>query len=203
MKDQTKEKNPLAWEEVSCEHVICDEWMDLRRKAYRFPDGKIFSPFYNYSRRDYSVIVATDTEGRFICVKQFRHGIEEVTTEFPAGGIERSGRSEYRKGHGGDVADSESALAAARRELLEETGYASDEWSPLIVIPSNASIADNYAYLFRAKNCEKIGSQKLDETEFLNIVTYSEKELEALILSGGFQQAVHVMGYYLAKDRAG
>ncbi len=193
-------KDKLAWEEVKCEHVIKDEWMDLRRKAYRFPDGSVFEPFYNYSRRDYVVIVATDTEGRYICVRQFRHGIEEVTTEFVAGGIERSGSTEYRKDRG-NIGDAETAIAAARRELMEETGYASDEWTPLLKIPSNATVADNFAYIFRAKNCEKVGSQKLDSTEFIDVVTYSKEELEALILSGGFQQAVHVMGYYLNKDR--
>ena len=80
----------LAWEEISCEHLIQDEWIDFRRSAYRFPDGSVYEPFYSYSRRNFAVIVATDTEGNYICVKQFRQGIREVTTEFTAGGIERT-----------------------------------------------------------------------------------------------------------------
>ena len=47
-------------------------------------------PFYSYSRKDYVVIVASDTDGRFLCVRQFRQGIRQVTNEFPAGGIERT-----------------------------------------------------------------------------------------------------------------
>ena len=76
----------LAWEEVSVEHIVQDKWIDFRRAAYRFPDGTTFSPYYNYSRRSYVVIVASDEEGNYLCVRQYRHGIGQVTTEFVAGG---------------------------------------------------------------------------------------------------------------------
>ena len=79
----------LAWKEISRKTLIHNEWIDFRESAYQFPDGSVFKPFYSYSRRDYVVIVATDEEGRYICVRQYRQGIKEVTTEFPAGGIER------------------------------------------------------------------------------------------------------------------
>ena len=89
-----EERAALTWEVVSLEHTLQDEWIDFRTVAYRFPDGSTFSPFYSYSRRSYVVIVASDPEGRYLCVRQFRHGIGEVTTEFPAGGIETGG-AEY------------------------------------------------------------------------------------------------------------
>ena len=78
----------LIWEEISTEHIVQDEWIDFRRSAYRFPDGKIWQPYYSFTRRNYAVVVATDEEGRVICVRQFRQGIRQVTTEFPAGAIE-------------------------------------------------------------------------------------------------------------------
>lgn len=192
------DRDELAWEEVSTEHIIQDEWIDFRRSAYRFPDGTVFEPYYSYSRRDYVVIVASDCDGNYICVRQFRQGIREVTTEFPAGGLERSDGKEYRSGNGDDL--SEDALAAAKRELLEETGYASDEWTHLITIPSNATLADNYAHVYMAKNCSKVGGQNLDETEFLNVELHTEQEIGELIRTGRFQQAVHVMAWLLAKD---
>jgi len=193
--EENNVKDPLAWEEVSCEHIVKDEWIDFKKLAYRFPDGKVFEPYYSYSRKNYVVIVASDEEGRFICVRQFRHGIMEVTTEFPAGGIERKDNKEY--GDSGDEA-SEDALVAAKRELLEETGYESDEWSHLITVPSNATIADNYAYIYRAKDCRKVSGQSLDETEFLNVKRYKPEEIEDMIFSGKFQQAVHIMAWLLA-----
>ena len=190
-------QNDLMWEEISTEHIIQDKWIDFRRSAYRFPDGSVFEPYYSYSRRDYVVIVASDTDGKYLCVRQFRQGIKQVTTEFPAGGIERTDGKEY--GAGCDSSESELALEAAKRELLEETGYVSDEWTHLLTVPSNATISDNYAYIFTAKNCRKSGEQNLDETEFLNVIKYSAIEIEEMISKGDFQQAVHIMAWLLAQ----
>lgn len=192
-------RDELAWQEVSTEHIVQDEWIDFRRSAYRLPDGSVFEPYYSFSRRDYVVIVATDCDGNYLCVRQFRQGIKEVTTEFPAGGLERSDGREYRAG--GEDGFSEDALDAAKRELLEETGYLSDEWSHLITVPSSATIADNYAHVYMAENCRKVGGQKLDETEFLNVELHTEQELEELVLTGGFQQAVHIMAWLLTREK--
>ncbi len=196
----------LTWEEVITEHIIQDEWIDFRRSAYRLPDGKVFEPFYSFSRRDYVVIVASDCDGNYLCVRQFRQGIKEVTTEFPAGGLERSDGREYGGGAGAAVSGteaagmsaSEDALAAAKRELLEETGYMSSEWTHLLTIPSNASISDNYAHIYMAKNCRMAARQHLDETEFLHVELHTPQEIQELIRTGRFQQAVHVMAWLLA-----
>lgn len=190
------DREDLAWEEVSTEHIVKNEWIDFRKSAWRFPDGTVFEPYYSYSRRDYAVIVASDTEGRYICVKQFRQGIRGVTTEFPAGGMERSDGREYREGTKNNCG--EDALAAAKRELLEETGYESEEWTHLLTVPSNATIADNYAYVFMAENCRKKAEQKLDETEFLKVELHTADEIESMISSGKFQQSVHIMAWLLA-----
>lgn len=190
-------KENLMWEEISTEHVVRDEWIDFRRSAYRFPDGKVFEPFYTYSRKDYVVIVATDEDGNYLCVRQFRQGIKKVTTEFPAGGIERTDGVEY--GTGQDASLAEDALKAAQRELLEETGYVSENWNHLLTVPSNATMADNYAHIFTARNCRRLGGQSLDETEFLNVRNYTEAQIEKKIYRGDFQQAVHILAWMLAK----
>lgn len=186
----------LAWEEIRTEHIVQDKWIDFRRSAYRFPDGSVFEPYYSYSRRDYVVIVASDEEGNYLCVRQFRQGIKKVTTEFPAGGIERMDGRQYRSG---DDSAAEDALEAARRELLEETGYETDDLRHLLTVPSNATIADNYAHIFVAKNCRKSGEQHLDDTEFLNVRKYSAAEIEEKINKGDFQQAIHIMAWLLAQ----
>lgn len=222
MSEKQMNRDDLIWEEVKTEHIVQDEWIDFRRSAYRFPDGTVFEPYYSYSRRDYVVIVASDEEENYICVRQFRQGIGEVTTEFVAGGLERTDGKEYRSGESsaekaaagsgavGAAGDSsagvcgaaEDALEAAKRELLEESGYASDEWTHLLTIPSNATIADNYAYLYCATNCRKVSGQHLDETEFLNVELHSKEEIEELIRTGKFQQMAHVAAWYLAKEQA-
>jgi ADP-ribose pyrophosphatase len=189
--------NDLEWKEISCEHLVQDEWIDFRRSAYRLPDGSVFEPFYSYSRRNFVVIVATDEEGNYICVKQYRHGIQRVTTEFCAGGIERTDGKEYG---GKQDGASEDALAAAKRELEEETGYASAEWRHLFTVPAQPTIADNFAIIFEAKNCRKISSQHLDETEFLNTVLLSREELAGYIEDGSFPQPVHILGLMLSEQ---
>ena len=198
------EREKLAWEPVKTEHIVQDRWIDFRKTEFRMPDGSLLGPFYNYSRRSYVVIIASDEAGRFLCVRQYRQGIGRVTTEFPAGGIEPGG------GSGQDVApdfitqpdegaDEEEALEAAVRELREETGYVSDCWSHVITAPSDATISDNYAHIFRAKNCRKAGGQELDDSEYLHVELKSPEQIDGLIREGGFQQIVHMLGWILVK----
>lgn len=198
------ERKKLAWEPVKTEHIVQDRWIDFRKTEFRMPDGSLLGPFYNYSRRSYVVIIASDEAGRFLCVRQYRQGIGRVTTEFPAGGIEPGG------GSGQDVApdfitqpdegaDEEEALEAAVRELREETGYVSDCWSHVITAPSDATISDNYAHIFRAKNCRKAGGQELDDSEYLHVELKSPEQIDGLIREGGFQQIVHMLGWMLVK----
>lgn len=186
----------LAWEELETEHIVQDEWIDFRKSSFRYPDGRVYGPFYSYSRRDYAVIVASDEEGQFLCVRQYRQGIRLVTNEFPAGGIERLAGPENRSRE-----YVEDALEAAKRELAEETGYVSVDWAHLLTVPSNATLADNYAYVFRARNCRKEKAQKLDETEMLRVQKHSAEEIDKMIHKGEFQQAVHVMAWLLAKEK--
>ena len=207
---ESPDRPDLVWEELSTEHIITDEWIDFRKSTYRFPDGRVFEPYYSYSRRDYVVIVASDENGRFLCVRQFRQGIREVTTEFPAGCIERKDGSGYRSPDSPALtaaADGEKpfpitpseALKAAKRELQEETGYVSDDWTYLLTVPSNATLGDNYACVYRAKNCRRVTEQHLDETEYLNMEIHTSEEIEHLIRIGKFQQAIHVMAWLLAQ----
>lgn len=191
-----EKQEKLAWRPVKVEHLVQDEWMDFRRVAYEFPDGTVFSPYYNYSRRHYCVVVATLPDGEYLCVRQYRHGIRKVTVEFVAGGIEGE-----ISGEGRERPSLEEALAAAKRELSEETGYVSEEWEHLITIPSNPTLADNYAYVFRARNCVKQGEKHLDETEFLDYETHTGEEIREMIREEAFPQAIHVMAFLLGGDR--
>jgi ADP-ribose pyrophosphatase len=184
----------LIWEEIRREQVVRDRWIDLRRSAYRFPDGRVFEPYYSYTRRDYAVVAARTGEGRYICVRQFRQGIRRVTVEFPAGGIEpvdalQAGENRW-----------EEALAAAKRELREETGYESDCWTRLMRVPASASISDNYAYLFAAENCRKTGGQKLDEMELLRAEEHTAEEIEEMIRREEFPQTDHILAWMLQKN---
>ena len=51
-------KMDLNWKLNKTEHIVQDEWIDFRKESFILPDGKEFSPFYNYSRRNFVVIIA-------------------------------------------------------------------------------------------------------------------------------------------------
>ena len=140
-----------------------------------------------------------------------------MTNEFVAGGIECAGGSDYAVksdlesvatnadiAGGAASADTaisrEDALETAKRELEEETGYTSDDWSHMITVPSNATISDNYAFVYRAKNCRRTHEQHTDSTEFLNLRLLSADEIDTLIQKGLFQQAIHIMAWLMAKE---
>ena len=186
----------LDLKEHSVKHFAENKWIDLREVWYDTPEGRVSGPYYTYSRKNYCVIVATDETGRYLCVQQYRPGLHQVTTEFPAGGIDRLGDRQYG---GRDDPGQEDPLAAAKRELREETGYVSEDWEALLTVPSQATMADNYAYVFRARNCRRVDGQHLDEDEYLNALLLSPEELKEAIETGRFEQAVHVMAW--AYDR--
>ncbi len=174
----------LRWEKLEEKHLVKDQWIDFKESSWKFPDGAVWSPYYTFTRRDYVVIVAQCPDKSFVTVRQFRQGIEQVTREFPAGGIE----------------DGEMPIEAAMRELAEETGYVSDEWRAVSRIPSYATLSGNYAHIFYAGNCHRKTEQSLDPMEFVDVVLMKEEELHGLIRKDGFHQAVHVMAYYRAME---
>jgi ADP-ribose pyrophosphatase len=191
----------LNWELVKEEHIIQDPWIDFRRNIYRLPDNKEIGPVYNFSKHSFVIVVATDTEGRYICVKQYRHGIDKITTEFPAGGIEFLEKSDVPYiTKDNTIAAEEEALDAAKRELIEETGYVAENIRHLLTVPANATLASNYVHIYAATGCVKKSTQHLDDTEFLNVILLTEDELKKKIFGGDFLQSQHVLAWYLAKD---
>lgn len=179
----------LIWEKVSEEHLVQDRWIDFRAVLWRQPDGQVLSPFYSYTKRSYVVVVALDEQGRFVCVRQFRPGVERVTCEFPAGAIERESAQ-------ADWADAETA---ARRELAEETGYVSEHWTRLLCTNHDATICSDRAFLLLAKDCRRVGEQHLDGEELLETVLLTREELQQRTESGEFAQAMHLLALLLAE----
>ena len=179
--------------EKKTECLFSDQRLTLFRTVYEAPDHRDLGPYYSLKLGSYAVIVAVDAAGNYICVRQFRQGIRQITTEFPAGGIVAVS--------GEETVSVETALHNAKRELLEETGYVSGNWAHLFTVPANSTLADNYAFLFLAAGCVKHSEQKLDKTEYLEVRLYTPDELETLIRSGDFQHPIHILAWYMAKER--
>ena len=90
------------------------------------------------------VIMALTTNGNLLLVEQYRPPVEGRVIELPAGLVGDSGH--------------EDVLEAAKRELLEETGYTAQNWECLIDGPLVPGMSTEWIYLFLAKNLEKSGT---------------------------------------------
>ena len=181
----------LTEKETEC--LFSDRRLSLLRTVYEAPDHRDLGPYYRLKLGSYAVIVALDQAGNYLCVRQFRQGIRQITTEFPAGGIIPD--------PGAQGISAETALRSAKRELLEETGYASEKWTYLFTVPANSTLADNYAFLFLAEGCVRESEQKLDRTEYLEAVSCAPDALETLIRTGRFQHPIHILAWFLAKEK--
>src|SRR5947207_11562367 len=89
--------------------------MRVWSEAVQLPDGRVVEEFSTIELPDYVVVVALTPDGRVVVERNYKHGPRRVCLNLPAGYLERG----------------EEPLAAARRELLEETGYAAEEWVSL------------------------------------------------------------------------
>jgi len=93
-----------------------------------------------------AIIVAVTPEGNLLLVEQYRIPVHSRTIELPAGiiGDEPGGATE-------------PGSAAAKRELLEETGYAAEEIKQLVTGPSGAGITSELVTLFLASGLRRVG----------------------------------------------
>lgn len=180
-KDEKLNRN-LSWKILDETTVIKDSWIDMRASTCQLPGGMVIAPFYVNHLPDFAVVVAVTPEHRVIMVRQYRHGVEKVLLELPAGCIEA----------GEDPRD------GAARELLEETGYKAGSLEFLFKIAPNASNCTSYAQCYLARNVFPAAPQNLDETEALEVVELEGEEVKRLLREGGVEQAVHVAALYRA-----
>ena len=175
------EEQKLRELQIESEEIFSGVILDVKRDSVRLPNGH--QTVRELIRHVGAVCVVPVTDdGRVVVERQYRYPIDQVITEIPAGKLDSK---------------EEDRLHAAQRELREETGYVSEDWDLLLRVPSQATMGDNWAYVYRARSCRPAGGQHLDETEFLNVLALSPEALEARIRSGEFEQAVHVMAWAL------
>lgn len=184
MKD---DKEIKLWETVSSEYLIQRPWLTARRDVLRMPNGKLVPEYYVLEYPTWVNIIAITEDGEFVLVRQYRHALGIVEYELCAGTM--------------DASDNHP-LEAAKRELLEETGYAGGEWTDYSVLSANPTSMNNLNYTFIAKGVRKVSSQHLDETEDITVHLFSLEELVALLRRDEMKQALMVapLWRYLAEN---
>ena len=116
-----------------------------------------------------------------IFVKQYRYGIKTSTLEIP----------------GGMVDPGESSLTAIKRELLEETGYLSNQITKLGDISPNPAIFSNDVSSYFACDVQKINNYVMQESEKIEVVLIPLKNIPDLIIDGKINHALVIAAFYL------
>ncbi len=126
-------------------------------------------------------VVAVTNDRKVVLVRQFRHGTETVTLEIPGGAV--------------DPEDA-SPLAAAKRELREETGYVARRWKQLGIVEPNPAIQLNRCWTFLAEGAHLACETDPDPGEEIEVVLVPEKSLESLARKGVIRHALVIAAFY-------
>ena len=154
----------------------------VRIDTCELPNGKLIDGFV-VEFGPWVTIVALTREQQVVMVRQYRHGAQKVLLELPGGAMD---------------AGDENPLQAARRELLEETGYTSDTFIQIGCVYPNPANQTNRIYSFLALNAEKVADQKLDETEEIELELKPLEAVIAMAKNGELLQSMQVSAMFFA-----
>ncbi len=185
----------LRWKQIDSRLVKRCGIFDLyesKRRAKNHKEGI----FHLLDAPDWANVVPVlrDERGRscFLMVRQYRHGISRTTVEFPAGLIEAG----------------EDPEAAAKRELLEETGYRPGSLEPIGTINPNPAFMNNRCHTFLAEDLCRAsgvagsagsigeGEAQSDDLELLETLLVPVDTVVAEIGRGPFCNAMTALALY-------
>jgi ADP-ribose pyrophosphatase len=173
------------WVVLKSTALLSRHWMELREDLVSLPDGSEEFEFHVVELPTWVAVVALTSERELLFVDQYRHASRVVSRELPAGVIEPD----------------ETPLAAAQRELLEETGYVADEWQPLIELLPEPSKVKTRAHFFFARGARRVAEQRPDSTEQIRVVPVDAAAWMEEVTSGRLQHGVHLAALLFAVQR--
>jgi 8-oxo-dGTP pyrophosphatase MutT (NUDIX family) len=155
---------------------------NVRIDRCELPNGMTLDGFV-LEYGDWATILALTKKQEVVLVRQYRHGAQKVILELPGGAMD---------------ARDENPMQAARRELLEETGYDSDNFIQIGCVSPNPANQTNLIYSFLALDAEKVSGQNLDDTEDIEVVLKPLDEVIRMAKSGELFQSMQVSAVFFA-----
>jgi len=160
-------------------------WLEVGDELVELPDGRQVEGFLWIRTGDFAAIVAITEHDEVILVRAYKHGPRKVALAVPAGYIEHA----------------EEPLAAAKRELREETGYSSEDWTPLgsYVVDGNYGVGT--AHLFLACGARKLSEPASGDLEEMEVVVLPRGEVSDRVQRGEIVQLSSVAALALAEQK--
>ena len=155
---------------------------NVRIDKSELPNGMTIDGFV-LEYGDWATILALTKQQEVVLIRQYRHGAQKVILELPGGAMETE--------DGGP-------MQSARRELLEETGYTSDNFIQIGCVSPNPANQTNLIYSFLALDAEKVDSQHLDDTEDIEVVLKPLEEVIRMAKNGELLQSMQVSTVFFA-----
>lgn len=175
-------RKPLhTWERIATDIVYQCRIFSLRRDRSRFSRDEREHEFHVLESPEWCNIIPLTRDDEVVMVRQFRHGLRNYTLEVPGGLIDP---------------EDESPLVAARREMVEESGYDSDRVEPLGVIHPNPAIQSNRCHSFVAFDVEQRHVPSFDTTEETEVVLVPLARIPDLMRGGEITHALVVVAFH-------
>ncbi len=147
------------------------KYLRVENHTIELPDGRVIQDWPWIITPDFASVLAVTSEGKYLVFRQNKYSVDGASLA-PAGGYIEPG---------------EDPLSAARRELLEETGYTADCWIALGSFPVDGNRGAGTAHLFLATNAQKAAKIDADDLEQQELLLLSRSEIEQALKAGEFK----------------